>query len=102
MKLTTEQLDALLQRLPQWTQTRQRGGTLQRSFTFADFAQAFGFMAQVAVHAERMNHHPEWSNVYHRVDVVLTTHDIEGISQNDIDMALLMDRISAGLAAPTP
>jgi 4a-hydroxytetrahydrobiopterin dehydratase len=56
-------------------------------------------MSQVAVHAEKRNHHPEWCNVYNRVAVTLTTHDVNGLSMNDIDMALLMDRIAAALAA---
>lgn len=99
MKLSSEQLDTLTVRLPQWTLTNQRGGTFQRSFAFHDLAPAHGFMSQVAVHAERMKHHPEWSNVYNSVDVVLTTHDVQGDSQNDIDTGLLMDRIAASIAA---
>lgn len=99
MKLQTHELQAQLARLPQWQHRADRGGLLTREFVFHDFPQAFGFMSQVAVHAEKRNHHPEWSNVYNRVSVTLTTHDVNGLSMNDIDMALLMDRIAAALAA---
>ena len=68
---------------------------------FIDFAQAFGFMAQVAIHAEKRNHHPEWSNVYNRVHVTLTTHDVNGLSMNDIELAGLMDRIAGAFDAKT-
>lgn len=91
--------DAALQRLSGWTFSPERGGLLRRQFTFRDFGQAFGFMAQVALHAERHDHHPEWSNVYNRVEVVLTTHDAGGVTQRDVALATLMDRIAAGLAA---
>lgn len=99
MKLTPEQLAAQLPALTGWTQGSERGGVLTREFQFKDFVQAFGFMAQVALHAERMNHHPEWSNVYHRVQVTLTTHDVDGISAKDIEMATLMNRIAAAFTA---
>ena len=73
MKLTPEELAAQLPSLTGWTHAEARGGLITKEFQFADFVQAFGFMAQVALHSERMNHHPEWSNVYHRVSVTLTT-----------------------------
>jgi 4a-hydroxytetrahydrobiopterin dehydratase len=98
MKLELQELQPLLAGLPQWKFSAERGGTLVREFVFHDFAQAFGFMSQVAVHAEKRNHHPEWFNVYNRVAVTLTTHDVNGLSTNDIAMALLMDRIAAALA----
>ena len=66
---------------------------LKRCFVFADFNQAFGFMSRVALYAEMHNHHPEWFNVYNRVEVTLTTHDAGGISQRDIDMAQWMDQL---------
>ena len=81
----------LLQASPQWRYSAERGGTISRQFTFADFAEAFGFMSQVALWAERRNHHPEWTNVYNRLSVTLTTHDVDGLSMNDIEMARLMD-----------
>ena len=61
-------------------------------FIFKDFSSAFGWMSRVAMKAEQMDHHPEWFNVYNRVEVILTTHDAGGISQLDIDMARFMDR----------
>jgi len=90
-----------LAQLPAWTLREDRGGILTREFVFHDFAQAFGFMTQLAVHAEKRNHHPEWFNVYNRVAVTLTTHDLPGLSMHDIDMALLMDRIADALARQT-
>jgi 4a-hydroxytetrahydrobiopterin dehydratase len=98
MKLDRDQTQRALGQLPSWEYRDERGGILFREFRFHDFAQAFGFMSQVAVHAEKRNHHPEWFNVYNRVAVTLTTHDVNGLSMNDIDMALLMDRIAAALA----
>ena len=104
MKLSTEQLQPLLARLPAWQASPERGGLIRRSFVFRDFAQAMGFMCQIAVHAEKNNHHPEWSNVYNRVDVTLTTHDVDGLSLNDIRLARTMDQVAEALAhqaAPT-
>lgn len=63
---------------------------ITRRFKFADFAQAFGWMSQMALIAEKMDHHPEWSNVYNRVDVTLTTHDADGLSTRDIALARKM------------
>ena len=65
--------------------------SLQKEFKFTDFNEAFGFMSRVALLAEKMNHHPEWFNVYNRVDVVLTTHDAGGVTENDINMATFME-----------
>ena len=98
MKLNATQLQPWLAELLQWTHHYDRGGNRKREFVFHDLAQAFGFMGQVAVHAEKRNHHPEWFNVYNRVAVTLTTHDVGGLSMNDIDMARLMDRVAAALA----
>ncbi len=92
MKLAPAELAATLASLPGWTHSPQRGGLIAREFVFGDFAQAFGFMAQVALHAERMNHHPEWTNVYNRVSVTLTTHDVDGLSARDAELARVMDR----------
>jgi 4a-hydroxytetrahydrobiopterin dehydratase len=77
--------------LPAW---ERDGGTISRSFRFDDFAAAFGFMAAAAVVSERMNHHPEWTNVYNRVDVSLTTHDAGGLTRLDVDLARHMDRLA--------
>jgi 4a-hydroxytetrahydrobiopterin dehydratase len=64
---------------------------IAKSFRFADFNAAFGFMTRVALLAEKMDHHPEWSNVYNKVDVVLTTHDAGGVTDKDVALARFMD-----------
>ncbi|MBM6576721.1 4a-hydroxytetrahydrobiopterin dehydratase [Microvirga sp. SRT01] len=86
-----ERADAL-DGLPEWDFDEGRDA-ITRTIVFADFIEAFGFMTQVALIAERMNHHPEWTNVYNRVDILLTTHDAGGISPRDIDMATAIDAI---------
>ena len=73
-----------LQALPAW---RLADGKLQRSYQFRDFSEAFGFMVRVALEAERMNHHPEWSNVWNRVEIALVTHDAGGITGLDLALA---------------
>lgn len=90
--LTTDQIDSAA--LPDWSYSSERGGCLSRNFVFADFVQAFGFMTQLALHAEKMNHHPEWSNVYNRVNIVLTTHDAGGLTERDITLARLADGLA--------
>jgi 4a-hydroxytetrahydrobiopterin dehydratase len=100
-KIEATDLPAVLARVPDWKFTPERGGALRREFVFHDFAQAFGFMTQVALYSEKHNHHPEWRNVYNRVSVTLTTHDVQGLSMKDVEMALLMDRISSALATQT-
>lgn len=67
---------------------------ISKTFTFADFNEAFGWMARVALVAESMNHHPEWSNVYKTVNVTLTTHDVDGLSNLDVALATKMDRLA--------
>ena len=86
--------------LPAWQLGAERGGVIIREFRFAGFAEAFAFMTQVALIAEKRNHHPEWSNVYNRVSISLTTHDVNGLSMNDIDLAHLIDLAFANFAAP--
>ena len=85
-KLDDIERAALLARFPGWTHEPVRDA-ITRRFQFADFAQAFGFMASVAIIAEKMDHHPEWSNVYNRVDILLTTHDADGLSERDAKLA---------------
>jgi len=81
--------DALAQ-LPQWREVPGRDA-IARKFTFSDFNQAFGFMARVALAAEKMDHHPEWSNVYRTVEVTLSTHDAGGVTEKDVALAKAMD-----------
>lgn len=93
-KLDRQQALPLLAALPQW-QFDEARGAITRDFRFADFAHAFSFMTQIALAAEQRNHHPEWSNVYNRVSITLTTHDAGGLTQRDIDLALLIDQVYA-------
>jgi 4a-hydroxytetrahydrobiopterin dehydratase len=92
-KLTPEARDAALATLPGWRHDPARD-TIARSFTFADFGAAFAFMTRVALLAEQADHHPEWCNVWNRVDIVLTTHDCAGLSQRDVTMARRIDGIA--------
>ncbi len=71
-------------------------GKLHREIEFADFGEAFGFMTRVALHADKVDHHPEWSNVYNRVEVLLTTHDAGGVTAKDVDMARFIDAAATG------
>jgi 4a-hydroxytetrahydrobiopterin dehydratase len=93
-KLEGPALDAALAQLPAWTFDGERHA-IRRVLRFADFNAAFGFMTRVALEAERRNHHPEWSNVYHRVDITLTTHDASGLTQRDVDLAHWIDAAAA-------
>lgn len=86
---------AALSRLSGWSAVSGRDA-IQKSFKFKDFGQAFGFMAQVAVAAEKADHHPEWFNVYNRVDVVLATHDADGVTERDVALAKVMDAAAPG------
>jgi len=93
-KLDRQQALTLLAALPQWQYDEARGA-ITREFRFADFAQAFAFMTQIALAAEKRDHHPEWSNVYSRVRITLTTHDAGGLTQRDIDLAGVADQAYA-------
>lgn len=93
--LDAESLKRHLAGLPGWTHHADRGA-ISRSFRFANFAEAFGFMAQMAAVSERLDHHPEWFNVYNRVEVTLTTHDADGLSERDITWAKAADGAFAG------
>lgn len=92
-KLTAPALTAALQQLPTWTHDAGKDA-IRRDFRFADFSEAFGFISRVALLAEAANHHPEWSNVYNKVTIVLTTHDAGGITQKDIDLATAIDKLA--------
>lgn len=78
--------------LPEWDYDESRDA-ITRGFTFADFNEAFGFMTRVALLAEKADHHPEWSNVWNRVEILLTTHDAGGLSERDIEMAQAIDAL---------
>ncbi len=96
--MTAKPIDAAdatqrLAALPGW-RMRPDGHAIERAFVFRNFSEAFGFMTRAALVAEKLNHHPEWSNVYKRVDVVLTTHDTGGLTELDFKLAAAMNRIA--------
>ena len=91
--MATLETQYVLDRLTGWTAVEGRPA-ITRSFTFEDFNAAFGFMSRVALKAETLNHHPEWFNVWNRVDVVLTTHDAGGLTQLDLELAGFMDSLA--------
>jgi 4a-hydroxytetrahydrobiopterin dehydratase len=80
----------MLKELPGWHDVKGRDA-IARSFQFKDFNAAFGFMTRAALLAEKLDHHPEWFNVYNRIDVTLSTHDAGGVTEKDIEMAKAMD-----------
>jgi 4a-hydroxytetrahydrobiopterin dehydratase len=88
--LTPEQIHGLATALPAWNLVN---GKLQRELRFADFSEAFGFMARAALAAEALGHHPEWSNVWNRVTIELTTHDTGGLSNLDLQLAQRIDAL---------
>jgi 4a-hydroxytetrahydrobiopterin dehydratase len=92
-KLTSEARKAALAKLTGWTEVAGRDA-IAKKFVFKDFSQAFGFMTRAALVAEKMGHHPEWSNVYKTVDVTLSTHDAGGVTELDVKLAAAMDRIA--------
>lgn len=92
-RLTDAERDEALQGLPGW-RLRADGLAIERAFKFADFNAAFGFMTRVALYADKRDHHPEWSNVYNTVRIVLTTHDAGGLSGRDLAMARFIDTVA--------
>lgn len=98
-KLTAEQREMLLPSLAGWEFDAARDG-IRKTFVFADFCEAFGFMTCVALHAEKADHHPEWTNVWNTVDILLTTHDAQGLSIRDVALAETIDGLSS-MAAKT-
>ena len=97
-KLDAAARSALAQRLPAWALVAGRDA-IQRTFTFRDFNEAFGFMTRVALVAERIDHHPEWSNVWNKVSVTLSTHAVGGLSDHDLKLAETIDAIAS---SPSP
>ncbi len=93
-QLDDDERAAALDELDEWDYDEARDA-LSRQFVFADFSEAFAFMTRVALLAEKADHHPEWSNVYNRVDIVLTTHDAGGLSVRDVDMARAIEAVLA-------
>jgi 4a-hydroxytetrahydrobiopterin dehydratase len=83
----------MAQRLARWQPVAGRDA-IRRTFVFKNFNEAFGFMARSALVAEQLNHHPEWTNVWNRVEVTLSTHDAGGLTENDLKLAEAMDRIA--------
>ena len=93
-RLTTADLEKSLRELPGWTPAKSRGA-IEKTFEFADFNEAVGFMARTALAAEKADHHPEWNNVYNRVAVTLTTHEAGGVTSRDLELAAAMERFAA-------
>jgi 4a-hydroxytetrahydrobiopterin dehydratase len=93
-KLTDSAREAALQELAEWKATTGRDA-IARSFKFKNFSEAWGFMNRVALLAESQDHHPEWSNVYNRVEILLSTHDCDGLSERDLKLARAIDKLLA-------
>ena len=100
-KLDAEDVAERLKAMDGWV-LAEDGASIWKAFRFKSFVQAFGFMSEAALCAEKLDHHPEWFNVYNRVEVVLTTHDVQGLSQRDIDLAQAMERIAAAWPPQEP
>jgi 4a-hydroxytetrahydrobiopterin dehydratase len=95
--LNTTEIEALLSHHPDWTLDSDGKG-IRRQLQFGDFNAAFGFMTRVALAADKQDHHPEWFNVYSRVDIRLSTHDAGGLTQRDFTLAAFIDAAASGLA----
>ena len=93
-KLTGDARKAALGKLAGWSEVKGRDA-ISKKFVFADFNAAFGFMTRAALVAEKLDHHPEWFNVYKTVEVTLSTHDAGGVTERDIELARAMDRLAA-------
>jgi len=92
-KLTGNARKTALTKLAGWSEVKDRDA-ISRTFTFRDFNEAFGFMTRAALVAEKLDHHPEWFNVYDKVEVTLATHDAGGVTERDIELATAMDRLA--------
>lgn len=97
-------LAEVLSQLPIWTAAKGEREAIYRQVVFGDFSRAFGFMSRVAMQAEKLDHHPEWGNVYSKVDIVLTTHDADGVTELDLKMAKFIDEtaLQCGAVDATP
>lgn len=95
VKLGADARKATLGKLEGWSDVNGRDA-ITKKFVFKDFNQAFGFMTRAALVAEKMNHHPEWFNVYNKVEVTLSTHDAGGVTENDVKLAEAMEKIASG------
>ena len=93
-KLTGNARQAALAKLSGWSDVEGRDA-ISRKFTFKDFSEAFGFMARAALMAEKLDHHPEWFNVYNKVEVTLATHEAGGVTERDVQLAQEMNRLAA-------
>ncbi|NVK34693.1 MAG: 4a-hydroxytetrahydrobiopterin dehydratase [Rhodobacteraceae bacterium] len=94
-KLSSDEISDALQDAPLWV-LDEAGIAISRSFRFENFSEAFGFMTRAALAAEKLDHHPEWFNVYRQVDVRLTTHSVDGLSGLDFKLAKAMDTLASG------
>lgn len=92
-KLTGEARRTFLRELHGWSEVEDRDA-IRRTYHFADFSEAFAFMARVALIAEKLDHHPDWFNSYNRVEVILTSHDVDGVTQRDIRLARAIDELA--------
>ena len=91
MRLSQTEIDEELKSLPGWSVVNEK---LHKEFQFDSFNQAFGFMARAAMEIEKMNHHPEWFNVYNKITIELTTHDAGGITKNDVNLAKILNSLA--------
>lgn len=92
-RLSDQEIEAALRELPGWERVPGRSA-IRRRFEFADFSAAWGFMSRVALAAEKLDHHPEWSNVWNRVEILLSTHDAGGLSARDTQLAAVIDTLA--------
>ncbi len=91
--MSEQEIDEALEQLDGWHKIADRDA-IEKKFVFKNFSEAFAFMTRVALKAEKMDHHPEWFNVYNKVDVILTTHDTGGVSEKDIKLAAYINQLS--------
>ena len=89
--------DAAIKALKGWKKSDGERDAIEKAYRFTDFKTAFAFMSATALKAEQMDHHPEWFNVYNKVEVILTTHDADGVTQKDLELAGFMDQLASRL-----